>query len=115
MIVNYKILYRHFLIALCRKTPILFAFNADRQLVAGLLQAREEAEHEPEMQRAANSLPGAAVSPSRPLFPFLPAATDGEHDLATTLAVSPTDPCILPRKVISYRYHLDITFLGRVP
>lgn len=44
MIVNYKILYRHFLIALCRKTPILFAFNADHQLVAGLLQDREEAE-----------------------------------------------------------------------
>jgi len=38
MIVNYKILYRHFVIALCRKTNVLFAFNADRKLVAGLLQ-----------------------------------------------------------------------------
>jgi hypothetical protein len=42
--VNYKILYRHFVIALYRKTHILFAFNADRKLVAGLLQDREEAE-----------------------------------------------------------------------
>ncbi len=36
--VNYKILCRHFVIALCRKTHVLFAFNADRKLVAGLLQ-----------------------------------------------------------------------------
>jgi hypothetical protein len=114
MIVNYKILYRHFLIALCRKTPILFAFNADRQLVAGLLQDREEAELSRNAAGGELSA-GRGVSPSRPLFPFLPAATDGEHDLATTLAFSPTDPCILSRKVISYRYHLDITFLGRVP
>ena len=28
-------------IALCRKTHVLFAFNADRKLVAGLLQDRE--------------------------------------------------------------------------
>lgn len=36
--VNYKILYRHFVIALCRETNVLFAFNTDRKLVAGLLQ-----------------------------------------------------------------------------
>jgi hypothetical protein len=41
MPVNYKILYRHFVIALCRKTTVLFAFNADRKLVAGLLQDGE--------------------------------------------------------------------------
>ena len=40
---------------------------------------------------------------------------DALNDLATALAVSPTDPCILPIKVISYRYHIDITFIGRVP
>ena len=34
--VNYKILYRHFVIALCRKTNVLFAFNADRKLVEHL-------------------------------------------------------------------------------
>jgi len=34
--VNYKILYRHFVIALCRKTTVLFAFNADRKLVEHL-------------------------------------------------------------------------------
>src|SRR5215469_10453393 len=35
--------------------------------------------------------------------------------LSQSLVVILADPCILPRKVISYRYHLDITFLGRAP
>jgi len=36
MHVNYKTLYRNFVIALCRKTNVLFAFNADRKLVEHL-------------------------------------------------------------------------------
>jgi hypothetical protein len=67
--VNYKILYRHFVIALYRKTNVLFAFNADRKLVAGLLQDREEAELS---RNAEGGEPSAGVQgvPAKTSFSF---------------------------------------------